>query len=237
MIELPASPRTPWLVLSTHSPASELARLVREVAVGVVSTPQEFTAAFEAGAPRVVVLQSPPATSHEVDLVAHERRRRIGLRAVLLNAPECVDDRLAALEVGFDEALPSTLDPGELVGRLRLLVRRARPRVLTRVPVTSTAELDLVAHELRRDGERIHLRPKEYQLLALLATHPRRAYSRHDLIERVWGPAYRGDTRTVDVHVRWLRSKIEDDPERPVHLVTVYGIGYRLDPPGTLIAR
>jgi DNA-binding response OmpR family regulator len=76
----------------------------------------------------------------------------------------------------------------------------------------------------------VHLRPKEYGLLALLAAHPGRAYSRRDLLDRVWGPHHRGGMRTVDVHVRWLRSKIEPVPDQPVLLVTVRGIGYRLDP-------
>ncbi len=236
MIDPIASPNAPWLVLAGGL-ARDLVRHAHEVEVGVVSTPDGFASALATRNPRLIVLESPPATAREVDLVARERRRRIGLRAIFLNAPECAADRLAALEVGFDEALPSSLDPTELVGRLRLLARAASARTAARVPVTGTAELDLVAHELRRDGERVHLRPREYQLLALLATHPRRAYSRQDLIALVWGPAYRGDVRTVDVHVRWLRSKIEADPERPTHLVTVYGIGYRLDPPGTLISR
>jgi DNA-binding response OmpR family regulator len=98
--------------------------------------------------------------------------------------------------------------------------------------VADGLELDLVGHELRRGSEVVHLRPKEYGLLALLAAHPGRAYSRRELLDRVWGPDHTGGMRTVDVHVRWLRSKIEPVSDRPVHLVTVRGIGYRLDPPG-----
>ncbi len=87
-----------------------------------------------------------------------------------------------------------------------------------------------MAHELRRDGQVIHLRPKEFGLLALLAAHPGRAYTRRELLHLVWGPAHVGGPRTVDVHVRWLRSKIEPGPE-PAYLVTVRGVGYRLDEP------
>ncbi len=74
------------------------------------------------------------------------------------------------------------------------------------------------------------MRPKEFSLLALLARNPGRVYTRRQLLDRVWGPGTSSDPRTVDVHVRWLRSKIEPDPGRPIHLVTVRGIGYRLDP-------
>lgn len=88
-----------------------------------------------------------------------------------------------------------------------------------------------MAHEVRRDGLAVHLRPKEFGLLALMASHPGRAYTRRELLERVWGKGHETGVRTVDVHVRWLRQKLEADPERPVHLVTVRGVGYRLDPP------
>ena len=96
--------------------------------------------------------------------------------------------------------------------------------------MTEDASVDLIAHEVRRGGELVHLRPKEFQLLAMLAAHPGRAYTRRQLLDRVWGHDHHGDPRTVDVHVRWLRSKIEPRPDAPVHLVTVRGVGYRLDP-------
>jgi DNA-binding response OmpR family regulator len=94
-------------------------------------------------------------------------------------------------------------------------------------------ELDPIAHRLLREGSDVHIRPKEFAILALLATHPERVFTRGEIIERVWGEDHVGDPRTVDVHVRWIRSKIELDPDRPVHLVTIRGSGYRLDPSGT----
>ena len=147
-------------------------------------------------------------------------------------APEAdVDARLRALRLGFDEALSTSVCAEELLGRLALLDERARPRPLTTVEVGDDVELDLFAHELRRGGRPIHLRPKEFNLLAMLAAHPGRAYTRRQLLDRVWGPEHHGDPRTVDVHIRWLRAKIEADPARPLHLVTLRGVGYRLDPP------
>jgi DNA-binding response OmpR family regulator len=98
------------------------------------------------------------------------------------------------------------------------------------LPVAAGVELDLLAHELRRAGRPVHVRPKEYLLLAILAANPGRAFSRRQLLDMAWDPDRDIDPRTVDVHVHWLRSKIEATPRRPAHLVTVRGFGYRLDP-------
>ena len=98
--------------------------------------------------------------------------------------------------------------------------------------MTAAAHLDPIARRVRRHGIEVHLRPKELALLTVLATHPGRAFSRAELIDRVWGLDYPGGPRTVDVHVRWLRSKLEEHPPRPVHFLTVRGLGYRFDPPG-----
>ena len=100
----------------------------------------------------------------------------------------------------------------------------------TRLQVAESIVLDLLAHELRRDGRPIPLRPKEYQLLATLAANPGRAFSRRQLLDMAWAPERDIDTRTVDVHVHWLRAKIEASPRHPTHLITVRGFGYRLDP-------
>ena len=183
--------------------------------------------------PRVVVCSQPPADRATLDLVIAERRRRSSLRVVHLAPPIAVTERLAALAGGFDDALPSTIPLAELLGRLNWLESRMRVRRAPRevLPVADGLVLDLAAREVRRGAQTVHLRPKELGLLTLLATHPGRAFSRRQLLDLVWGPARTGDTRTVDVHVRWLRSKIEPDPGRPVHLVTVRGVGYRLDAP------
>jgi DNA-binding response OmpR family regulator len=154
------------------------------------------------------------------------------MRVVLLSPTVAIGQRLEALRAGVDEAHTDTIDATELGARLALLEERSRSRPATILPVSNETELDLAAHEVRREGALVHLRPKEFQLLAMLASHPGRAYTRRQLLDRVWGPDHDGDPRTVDVHVRWLRSKIEPRPDTPVHLVTVRGVGYRLDPVG-----
>jgi two-component system response regulator RegX3 len=143
-----------------------------------------------------------------------------------------VSDRLEALASGFDDALPATIDPIELAGRVTLHLSQSSsggPTAKAFIPLGDGLVLDLAAHELRRDGDALHLRPKELRLLALLATHPGRVYTRRQLLDRVWGAEHAGDPRTIDVHVAWLRAKLGSDHDKPVRLVTVRGIGYRLD--------
>jgi len=105
-----------------------------------------------------------------------------------------------------------------------------RRRTMSRLPVADGFELDLAARVLRRGDVPVHLRPREYELLASLARHPGRAFTRRQLVDLAWAARRPSDLRTVDVHVHWLRSKIEAEPARPSHLVTVRGYGYRLDP-------
>jgi DNA-binding response OmpR family regulator len=225
--------RAAWLVLATDGPALDLPLLVAGTSIRVTGDPRRFRDILLAERPRIVVCSQPPAGGEELELVVSERRRRARLRAIHLAPPAAVDDRLAALALGFDDALTSSTPGPELAGRLAWLESRASARTgaASRLPVAEGLDLDLAAHELRRGEASVHLRPKEFGLLALLAAHPGRVYTRRELLERVWGGAHASGPRTVDVHVRWLRSKIEPDPERPCHLVTVRGAGYRLDPP------
>jgi two-component system response regulator RegX3 len=220
------SPSGGSLALADRGPVVELCRLAGIERVTPADGPLGHLIAT--ARPRLLVVASPPASPADIALIASERRRRPSMRAVLINEPAAVSERLDALALGFDEALPGDLAMEELLGRVRLLA--SPPNRSTVLVVADGVELDLASHEVRRDGRVIHVRPKEFSLLALMASHPGRVYTRRQLLERVWGPDAASDPRTVDVHVRWLRSKIEPDPEHPVHLVTVRGIGYRLDP-------
>jgi len=226
--------RAAWLVLATDGPALELPALVAGTAIRITADPRRFRDILLAERPRVVVVAQPPAGPDDLDLVAAERRRRPRFRAVHLAPPDAVADRMAALVRGFDDALTTATPGAELAGRLGWLESRAQERPVPGafLPVADGLALDLAGHVLRRGDVAVHLRPKEFGLLAVLAAHPGRAFTRRDLLERVWGPGAGTGARTVDVHVRWVRSKIEPAPERPVHLVTVRGVGYRLDPPG-----
>ena len=154
---------------------------------------------------------------------------------LVVSARDTETDRVLGLEVGADDYLVKPFGMRELVARCRALLRRQRPQepaAPSEPEPPSTLQhqdLTLFPGECRvvRAGLELKLSPKEYRLLELFMQHPRRVWSRDQLIEQVWGIDYIGDSKTVDVHIRWLREKIEDDPSNPGKLVTVRGFGYR----------
>jgi two-component system phosphate regulon response regulator PhoB len=147
---------------------------------------------------------------------------------LVVSARDTEADRVQGLEGGADDYLVKPFGILELVARCRALLRRSGTASLAG-KVLQHANLRLYPEECRviRDGKEVNLAPKEYRLLELFMLHPRRVWSREKLLEKVWGYDYFGDSKTVDVHIRWLREKLETDPSRPEHLVTVRGFGYR----------
>jgi two-component system alkaline phosphatase synthesis response regulator PhoP len=222
-------PPPAWIALTAGGPLAALGDIAGVHSYRSTDDPRQFAELLRSTRPRIVLLGTPPSGPDELDVALHERRRRPSLRVVVVSPSAAIDDRLEALRAGADEAHADTMDPLELVARLTILEERTRARHETVLAVTDETEIDLVAHEVRRAGQVVRLRPKEFQLLAMLAAHPGRAYTRRQLLDRVWGPGHAGDPRTVDVHIRWLRSKLEARPDAPEHLVTVRGVGYRLD--------
>jgi DNA-binding response OmpR family regulator len=150
---------------------------------------------------------------------------------VLLTALGEESDRIAGLELGADDYITKPFSPRELVARVNAVLRRSGgDDGGVRGTITiGGLEIDLDAHEVRKDGEILALTVMEFDLLAYLASNPRSVFTREHLLEDVWGYTF-GDKSTVTVHVRRLREKIEDDPARPRHISTVWGVGYRFDP-------
>jgi len=151
---------------------------------------------------------------------------------IMLTARGDEDDRVVGLELGADDYVSKPFSPRELTARVKSVLRRAGGGPVSPGPGTVEADglaIDLGAREVRRDGETVTLTAREFDLLAFLARHPRRAFRRDELLELVWGYTY-GDTATVTVHIRRLREKIERDPSSPERLTTVWGVGYRFDP-------
>jgi two-component system phosphate regulon response regulator PhoB len=152
---------------------------------------------------------------------------------LVVSARDTETDRVLGLEVGADDYLIKPFGMRELVARCRALLRRNRSQEQAQAEqlhqVLRHADLELFSGECRvtRGDQELKLSPKEYKLLELFLQQPKRVWSREQLIEAVWGIDYIGDSKTVDVHIRWLREKIELDPSNPVHLVTVRGFGYR----------
>jgi two-component system phosphate regulon response regulator PhoB len=147
---------------------------------------------------------------------------------LVVSARDSEADRVLGLEVGADDYLIKPFGMRELVARCRALLRRSSSGAAPAKQVVH-ANLCLYPDECRvtRDGLDVNLSPKEYRLLELFMHHPRRVWSRDKLLEQVWGHDYFGDSKTVDVHIRWLREKLETNPSAPEHLVTVRGFGYR----------
>jgi len=147
---------------------------------------------------------------------------------LVVSARDSEADRVLGLEVGADDYLIKPFGMRELVARCRALLRRSTSGSTPSRQVVH-GNLCLYPEECRvtRDGLDVNLSPKEYRLLELFMHHPRRVWSRDKLLEQVWGHDYFGDSKTVDVHIRWLREKLEANPSAPEHLVTVRGFGYR----------
>lgn len=163
-------------------------------------------------------------------------RRRSDVPILMLTARGEEIDRVVGLELGADDYVTKPFSVRELMARVRNLLRRSR-----RVPPPSDdappadilrsgdLEIDSVSHIVRRNGDLLELKPREFDLLALLAKNKARAFTRDQILDRLWGHDYYGDSRTVDVHIRWLREKIEPKPSKPVRIVTIRGVGYRFD--------
>jgi len=138
-------------------------------------------------------------------------------------------DKIIGLESGADDYMTKPFSLGELQARLRALLRRAGPRGLSDEMRSGDLVLNLVSRRAYLSGKELVLSPKEFSLLAELMRHQGAVLSRDLLLTRVWGYDFFGDSRTVDVHVRWLREKIEPNPSQPERLTTVRGIGYRFE--------
>ena len=169
--------------------------------------------------------------------VCRALRREMATPILLLTARESELDKVLGLELGADDYLTKPFSMRELLARVKALLRRsALVGAATRAAASEEAaqgvaagplRIDPVQHRASWDGHPLDLKPKEFELLLFFARHPQAVLSRDVLLERVWGYDYPVDTRTVDVHIRWLREKIEPEPSRPVHLLTVRGLGYR----------
>ena len=148
---------------------------------------------------------------------------------LIVSAKGSETDRVLGLEVGADDYLTKPFSMRELTARCRALLRRQRYTSQTQTPVQKYRDINLFPQECRVTvrGEEVSLSPKEFRLLELFMSYPRRVWSREQLIEQVWGADFLGDTKTVDVHIRWLREKLELDPSQPEYLITVRGFGYR----------
>ncbi len=169
-------------------------------------------------------------------------RREMSTPVLMLTARDDEIDRVVGLEVGADDYMAKPFSMRELLARVKAMLRRVRlireevnqaegedGKPKTEVMIFDNLKIDMTRREITVDDKVVAFKPKEYELLTFLAQHQGQVLSREFILERVWGWDFIGDSRTVDVHVRWLREKIEPDPANPKRIITVRGAGYRFE--------
>jgi DNA-binding response OmpR family regulator len=224
------------LVVDDEDHIVELARIYLTRAgyeVEGVGDGSEALARFAQLKPDLVILDImlPGADGLEI---CKEIRKQSQVPIIMLTARDEVTDKVVGLEVGADDYLTKPFHPQELVARAKALLRRARvepdaPRLIR----AGKLEVDLERHEVRYEQAKVQLRPKEFDLLTLLARHPGRVFQRSELLDLVWGYDFPGYTRTVDVHVQQLREKLAAAGVTEPSIETVWGVGYRLELAGS----
>jgi len=161
-------------------------------------------------------------------------RKEMTVPILMLTAKADETDKIVGLEIGADDYMTKPFSMRELMARTRALLRRAKmiepPAAEGTSPIKiGDLEVDIARHRISSKGKELELSPKEFDLLVFLAKNKGLVFNREQLLEKVWGYDFAGDTRTVDVHIRWLRQKIEVDASAPQYLVTIRGTGYKLE--------
>jgi two-component system OmpR family response regulator len=185
------------------------------------------------GKPELIILDVmlPKLSGFEVCRIL---RQDMIVPILMLTAKTEETDKVVGLEIGADDYVTKPFSMRELLARVRAMLRRAKmaePETANENTLLkiNDLEIDPARHRATLSGTTLELTPKEFDLLAFLARNKGFVFNREQLLERVWGYDYAGDTRTVDVHIRWLRQKIETDPQKPGYLVTVRGTGYKME--------
>jgi len=190
---------------------------------------REALAKFRRDAPDLVVLDLmlPDLAGIEVCRII---RAESGIPIVMLTAKDSELDKVVGLEVGADDYVTKPFSLRELTARIGALFRRSDRAASVAQPAglieLGSVKADVAGHRLLRDGEPLPVKPKVFELLMFLVRHPGQVFTRDQLLEQVWGYDYAGETRTVDVHVHWLRNLIEQEPNNPAFIHTVRGVGY-----------
>jgi DNA-binding response OmpR family regulator len=201
--------------------------------VRMVNTGPAAVREFDTQPPTLIVLDLMLPGLDGLAITRHVRERG-DTPIIMLTARSQETDRIAGLEMGADDYVTKPFSPQELVSRVRAVLRRAKPlgasEAIERALTFDDLSIDPQTRLVTLHGEEKSLTAKEFDLLWLLARHPRQVFTRDQLLERVWGMADYIDPGTVTVHVRRLREKIESDPSNPQHLQTAWGVGYKFEP-------
>ena len=189
---------------------------------------REALARFRADRPDLILLDLmlPELSGVEVTRII---RAESGVPIVMLTAKDSEVDKVVGLELGADDYVTKPFSLRELSARVRAIFRRGEQLAADAPPTAvdlGPVQVDTAGHRILKEGREISVKPKVFELLSFLVRHPGQVFSRDQLLERVWGYDYAGETRTVDVHVHWLRSAIEADAANPQFIHTVRGVGY-----------
>ncbi|HET9724284.1 MAG TPA: response regulator transcription factor [Actinomycetota bacterium] len=198
-------------------------------AVSVAADGRRALERFRSESPALVILDLMLPELPGLD-VCRMIRAESDVPIIIVTAKDSEADKVTGLELGADDYVTKPFSVRELVSRVRANLRRSQPRTgepAEEVLAAGPVRMDVARHEVSVRGRAVPLPPKEFELLEVLLRRRGRLLTREFLIDQVWGPDYFGDTRTLDVHVKRLRRKVEGDPHRPVHLVTVRGLGYK----------
>jgi two-component system response regulator RegX3 len=201
--------------------------------VTLADTGPDALAEFERGGADLVLLDLmlPGLSGIEV---CQKLRQTSSVPVIMLTAKDSEIDKVVGLEIGADDYMTKPFSSRELVARIRAVLRRQGDRttepLVTGVVEAGPVRMDVERHVVAVDGTSVSLPLKEFELLELLLRNAGRVLTRGQLIDRIWGADYVGDTKTLDVHVKRLRAKIEPEPSTPRHLVTVRGVGYKFEP-------
>jgi DNA-binding response OmpR family regulator len=201
--------------------------------VRMVDTGPDAVREFDTQPPTLIILDLMLPGLDGLAITRHVRERG-DTPIIMLTARSQETDRIAGLEMGADDYVTKPFSPQELVSRVRAVLRRSKPsgahEAIERALTFDDLRIDPQTRLVTLHGEEKSLTAKEFDLLWLLARHPRQVFTRDQLLERVWGMADYIDPGTVTVHVRRLREKIESDPSNPQHLQTAWGVGYKFEP-------
>jgi len=223
------------LVVDDEEPIQELLRFNLEkegYIVRVAKDGQEALQQVENDQPDLLVLDLmlPGMDGLEVCRKLRSNPKFQQIPIIMLSAKGEEFDKVLGLELGADDYMTKPFSPRELLARIKARLRRPNSHeedTEAQIIIRGELRVDVSGFRVHVRGEEAELTPKEFELLRVLVAHPGKVYSRDELLERIWGYEYDGDTRTVDVHVRHLRLKVERDPSNPEYIETLRGIGYR----------
>ena len=209
---------------------SEVSELLVEAGFGVRSASTVREAESELQRPfDLLLLDLGLPDGDGLDLCRDLRRQDIKMPILILTARDAPSQKVRGLDLGADDYVTKPFHPNELVARLRSVLRRARQEAPSGRLQHGELWADLDSRAAGRGSDTVHLAPRVFELLYFLLQHPGRAWTRDQLIDRIWGVDFEGDPRTIDLYVRRLRIQIEADPADPRWIQTVWGVGYRLN--------